>query len=288
MLGCRYICKSVLTEADIIRGDSLLLKFCKEFETLYGKKAVTPKMHLHCHLKENVLDYGPIHSFWCFSFERYNGILCSITTNYRSLELQLMRKLNISQALSNNCFPPDGCESFQQLINSMRHQTEDFQESKPELVEYYHMDSKLSYHSNNWDNISAIEIPSRHKERSLDNDDINALTEVYQVMFPSSNIIPSNLSRTMKVFTCCLIFGLRYGSRKEYRNQRTAGILASWPHIDGKVNQTTLSMAFGTVQFYFSHSLLKEGEHKNYFFACVTWYNTSDDRFTMALIHYWF
>ena len=70
----------------------------------------------------------------------------------------------------------------------MRHQTEDFQESKPELVEYYHMDSKLPYHSNNWDNISAIEIPSRHKERSLDNDDINALTEVYQVMFPSSNI----------------------------------------------------------------------------------------------------
>ena len=36
-------------------------------------------------------------------------------------------------------------------------------------------------------------------------------------------------------------------------------------------------MAFGTVEFYFPHSLLKEGEHKNYFFACVTWHNTSDD-----------
>ena len=67
-----------MTEADIIRGDGLSLKFCKEFEALYGQKAITPNMHLHCHLKENVLDYGPIHSYWCFSFERYNGILGNI------------------------------------------------------------------------------------------------------------------------------------------------------------------------------------------------------------------
>ena len=75
VLGCRCMCKSVLTETDVIRGDGLLLKFCKEFEALYGQQSVTPNMHLHCHLKECVLDYGPIHSFWCFSFERYNGIL---------------------------------------------------------------------------------------------------------------------------------------------------------------------------------------------------------------------
>ena len=61
VLGCRYMCKSVLTEADVIRGDGLLLKFCKKFEALYGQQSVTPNMHLHCHLKECVLDYGPIH-----------------------------------------------------------------------------------------------------------------------------------------------------------------------------------------------------------------------------------
>ena len=55
------MCKSVLTEADVIRGDGLLLKFCKKFEALYGQQSVTPNMHLHCHLKECVLDYGPIH-----------------------------------------------------------------------------------------------------------------------------------------------------------------------------------------------------------------------------------
>jgi hypothetical protein len=101
VLGCRYMCKAVLTEADIIKADGLLLKFCREFQSLYGQKAVTPNMHLHCHLKECILDLGPIHSFWCFSFERYNGILGNMPTNNRSVELQLMRKLNISQALNS-------------------------------------------------------------------------------------------------------------------------------------------------------------------------------------------
>ena len=50
-------------------------------------------MHLHGHLKECVLDYGPIYNFWCFSFERFNGILSSFKTNNRCVEIQLTRKL---------------------------------------------------------------------------------------------------------------------------------------------------------------------------------------------------
>jgi hypothetical protein len=277
VLGCRYMCKAIMTEADIIRGDGLFLKFCKEFEALYGQKAITPNMHLHCHLKENVIDYGPIHSYWCFSFERYNGILGNIATNNRSVELQLMRKLNISHTLSSTLLTADGNESFQQLVASMKNQTEEVKESMATHLEYYKMDSNLPLHSNNWDNISALKIPSSHKERSLDNDDLDALLHVYKVMFPSADINLSMLSRIINMYTRLNIFGLQYGSKKEYRSRRTAGILGSWPEIDGNINQTTLNMTFGTVDFYFSHSVLKEGEYKKYFFACVTWYMTSDD-----------
>ena len=31
-------------------------------------------MHLLNHLKEVIPDHGPVTSFWCFSFERFNGI----------------------------------------------------------------------------------------------------------------------------------------------------------------------------------------------------------------------
>ena len=68
------------------------MEFCKKFERLYGKDLVTPNMYLHGHLKECLLDYGPFHSFWCFSLERFNGVLGSFHTNNHSVEIQLMRK----------------------------------------------------------------------------------------------------------------------------------------------------------------------------------------------------
>ena len=83
--------------------DLLFLKFCKQFETLCGKEAVSPNMHLYCYLKDIILDHDPVHSFWCFSFERYNDIMGSVFTNKTSLELQLMRKLMFSCFLNCVC-----------------------------------------------------------------------------------------------------------------------------------------------------------------------------------------
>ena len=51
------------------------------FEALCGKEKCTPNMHLHGHLLDCILDYGPVYSFWCFSFERYNGIMGDYHTN---------------------------------------------------------------------------------------------------------------------------------------------------------------------------------------------------------------
>ena len=47
-------------------------------------------MHMHCHLAACLQEFGPIHSFWLFPFERYNGILEGQPSNNRSIEMQLM------------------------------------------------------------------------------------------------------------------------------------------------------------------------------------------------------
>ena len=47
---------------------------------------------MHCHLASCIKEFGPMHSFWLFPFERYNDILESQPTNNRSIELQLMRR----------------------------------------------------------------------------------------------------------------------------------------------------------------------------------------------------
>ena len=75
VLACRRLCQFSITNDDITIADALLLKFCKQTVQLYGSEAITPNMHMHCHLASCIREFGPIHSFWLFPFERYNGIL---------------------------------------------------------------------------------------------------------------------------------------------------------------------------------------------------------------------
>ena len=47
-----------------------------------------------------------MHAMWCFSFERYNGILGDTPSNNRSLQLEkTMMKQFIQQIESQKCFP---------------------------------------------------------------------------------------------------------------------------------------------------------------------------------------
>lgn len=85
----RLLSSPMITVEDAEKGHKALLEFCTTFESLHGSEKVTPNMHLHTNC---INDYGPIYSFWLFSFERYNGMLGNYKTNQRSVELQLMRK----------------------------------------------------------------------------------------------------------------------------------------------------------------------------------------------------
>ncbi len=89
VLACRVLCVNEITLERAKLGDALLMQFCRRTERLFGKHAITPNMHLHSHLLECIIDYGPMHSFWCFAFE---SILGSMPNNNRSIEVQLMRR----------------------------------------------------------------------------------------------------------------------------------------------------------------------------------------------------
>ena len=49
-------------------------------------------MHMHLHLADSLQDFGPLHAFWLYSFERYNGLLGKQPTNNRSIELQPIKR----------------------------------------------------------------------------------------------------------------------------------------------------------------------------------------------------
>ena len=81
-----------ISQADLNDADLKLFEFCTVFEAQYVKEFCTPNMHLHAHLKQCILDYGPISSFWTFPFELFNGILESFSKNWVKLEEQITKK----------------------------------------------------------------------------------------------------------------------------------------------------------------------------------------------------
>lgn len=75
VLGCRLLCTRSITHEKAKLADAFLLQFCRRIQRMHGCSAITPNMHFHNHLYECIKDFGPIHAFWLFSFERFNGIL---------------------------------------------------------------------------------------------------------------------------------------------------------------------------------------------------------------------
>ena len=90
--SCVILCSYCIRLSDITAADVLLEQFCCQFIMLYGDKKATFNMHLHLHLKETYVDFGPPHSTWCYAFERYNGLLGSYFTNKKNVEPQIMRR----------------------------------------------------------------------------------------------------------------------------------------------------------------------------------------------------
>ena len=284
VLACKYLCKPVLSKTDILKADNCLLKFCTRFQELYGNEACTPNMHLHCHLKEVIIDYGPMHSFWCFSFERYNGILGSIKTNNRSIELQLMRKVTTLRCLDNISLNQDFHPYFGDIMSSLTNSkmSEDGNilreaDKWSDLMEFYQMNTGFPLNTLNWGNMCALSLPSYYKETYLDHDDISILQDVYKIMFPDRLILMDNLSTSIQKFGTIGIFNQQFRSTMAYRSKRSTGILAAWARSDGGISEDVMQQVFGLVDFYFSHSVKSDQGFTKHVFACVTWFNTTND-----------
>lgn len=64
---------------------SYCLSYCFNFEfnvlKLYGSKVIRPNHHYATHVADCCLNFGPLHDFWTFLYERLNKVLKSYKTN---------------------------------------------------------------------------------------------------------------------------------------------------------------------------------------------------------------
>ena len=114
---CTLLCQPIVSQSHIDQAHVLLVEFCELFQTLYGAEYCTPNMHMSLHLKECMLDFGPLPAFWCFAFERYNGVLEAISKSWISPEKQMFLKFSEVQRLKSISASLQKSDDFLALVS---------------------------------------------------------------------------------------------------------------------------------------------------------------------------
>ena len=273
--------QSSLSYDDLLLADTKLIDFCKMFEALYGKTACTPNMHLHAHLMECILDYGPISSFWVFPFERYNGVMGSFVKNWMSPEMQMMRKfisyqniLSLANTSPLNCPFHDfvqSCMTSECHVGSLQSTMGDvyLQQMYAKNIQGIEINSEFS------PNVHTIR--SKCYERYLNDTELTALSCVYHILYPNMNRSESVSCRHL-VFSDIDVNGEHFLSAKS--KSQCSAVMASWYDSNGQVSiQSGTSNRFGIVQYFMKHTHRIDVEDEfntftitDHLFAKVAWY----------------
>src|SRR5579859_778058 len=73
--ACLILTSRGLQKNELNEAFKRLLDMNKLIEQKYGQEKISLNLHLYLYICECALDYGPLSSFWYYSFERINRIL---------------------------------------------------------------------------------------------------------------------------------------------------------------------------------------------------------------------
>ncbi|KAI0027268.1 hypothetical protein K488DRAFT_74674, partial [Vararia minispora EC-137] len=73
-----------IDDASIDEAAALLRDYCIELIHLYGPDVIRPNHHYAMHIPECIRDFGPLHCFWTFLFERMNKVPKSYNSSNHS------------------------------------------------------------------------------------------------------------------------------------------------------------------------------------------------------------
>ena len=205
----RLLCQMRISDADIKLADALLLQFCRRGESLYGKEVTTPNMHLHCHLKQSLYDYGPIHNFWLFSYERYNGIFEQFPSSNRSLEIHFMKRfLHEFQLFTSVQFLPKEFESdFGDMIKASIEPT--LQGSVKTTIHSHCADHVDPQQITDWSLGSTSDI-SAYVRSNLCDWSLNHLQGIYLKLYPNLKAEEIELTMTLRKYASIIYKGMKF------------------------------------------------------------------------------
>ena len=102
----RGSCRYVLDSRELPGLQKHLYLYLTSFHRNFGGEAIRPNHHFAQELILRCIpDFGPSHVFWCYAFERLNGILGAMPHNNRDISKTLLRQFMVSHADLKTDFP---------------------------------------------------------------------------------------------------------------------------------------------------------------------------------------
>ena len=270
--ACTLLCARAITTSKLQQAHEYLRLFCIKFEAINGRESCTPNMHLHLHLSQCLLDYGPLRGFWCYSFERYNGALGHYPTNRKHIEAQLMKKCIMDQSLRSHSASLES--PFHELLPKSSETGGCLLSVSPDTITSI---TKLSAPKISLDMsfVTGLEkLIHPVKEKVFESTLADQLLKLYSILYPQYQVEQFShfYLKSKRASFCDEIFG-----SFQSISEKASIIMAYWPTVAGTINhQESLPLSVGRIQYFIEHSvrLTKDGltTKENHYFAYVLWY----------------
>lgn len=253
----------------------MMLEFCQVFENLYGAESCTINLHLHCHIAECLRDYGPAHSTWCFSFERYNGVLGGMPNNNRTLQVEKTMMTRFIQQMVS--IPTHELQHLlmKETVGSVS-DTLTNSEMYIKQLQYTRTTSLRMLFASN-DLASPVGRMSQH---ALQPYEVQCLTKMYETTFSDCNVV--HVSCICYRFSRAKL-GSKLVSSQMARSDRSSYICANWLGDSLSIDSVSDNWRPGCIKYFFKHNVTIEkdsGEKESFqsLLAYVGWYKSHPEK----------
>lgn len=281
------VVQNYLTKDNLEKLEELLEEHHHLFASIYGKWKVSINYHQVLHMTEIFEDFGPSPVFWCFAFERLNGLIVDAETNRRSLEVQLTEAFVFNQSLKHlketTLFPLElhneptidpllkKIESFSQDTNRLL-DAEDKQIQRLRASKFFCTDldkvfnNQLLVEREEVDKVSwSVEMLPPKRSAILMNGDMYALLKQHFKDIYQDD--PKFVSARITKWARCRVNGTCFSSDLN-RTDRSATVTAYWA-----INEAPgICKYYGRVRFFFDVDVIApDGSQKVHKMAYVDW-----------------
>lgn len=266
VLCCRLLCAKAITSENIKLADALLLQFCKRTQRMYGQTIITPNMHLHSHLEECITDYGPSHSFWLFSFERFNGLLGKQPNNNRSIEVQLMSRFLRDTHQISLPLPKDFSRDFAALFSQNRRIVGTISET------YLHPSPFSIETTLHWDieSLSYIQLPSHSIRAAFTVTERDNLEKLYSILYK----VPLPLVKVDQIFLkykSISMYGKQIGTHHS-RSSNSSIVMCFWHPTFTSLASTPSQERPARINYFAKHTVTIHEKTLTHLMFSASWF----------------